>query len=163
MTYPRRGLRERTEPSLDQLIDNAIDATQGRGELVLRTYTKDGYVAVEIIDNGPGIPPEVQPRIFEPFFTTKAPGVATGLGLHIAYNIVVHKHRGRSRLLLNRERRASEWCCRFSSPEVSYKTTTLPSCAASTSRLSSRCSMSSFMWVRMSLRHSSSVRWFISV
>jgi signal transduction histidine kinase len=76
------------------IINNAIDATRGQGELVLRTYTEDGDVAVEIIDNGPGIPPEVQPRIFEPFFTTKAPGDGTGLGLHIAYNIVVHKHHG---------------------------------------------------------------------
>jgi signal transduction histidine kinase len=76
------------------IIDNAINAMQGQGELVLRTYTRDGDVVVEIIDNGPGIPPEVQPRIFDPFFTTKGPGVGTGLGLHIAYNIVVHKHRG---------------------------------------------------------------------
>ena len=76
------------------IIVNAIDATQGHGELSLRTYAADGTVVVEIIDDGPGIPPEIQPRIFEPFFTTKAPGVGTGLGLHIAYNIVVHKHRG---------------------------------------------------------------------
>jgi signal transduction histidine kinase len=76
------------------IINNAIDAMQGQGELVLRTYPVDGDVAVEIIDNGPGIPPEVQPRIFEPFFTTKAPGDGTGLGLHIAYNIIVHKHHG---------------------------------------------------------------------
>jgi signal transduction histidine kinase len=77
------------------IIDNAIDAMQGQGELILRTtYTRDGYVAIEIIDNGPGIPPEVQPRIFDPFLTTKGPGVGTGLGLHIAYNIVVHKHHG---------------------------------------------------------------------
>nr|MDQ3834026.1 ATP-binding protein [Actinomycetota bacterium] len=45
-------------------------------------------------DNGSGIPSDALPRIFEPFFTTKAPGVGTGLGLHIAYNIVVHKHHG---------------------------------------------------------------------
>jgi signal transduction histidine kinase len=76
------------------IINNAIEAMQGQGELVLRTYTEDGDVAVEIIDNGPGILPEVQPRIFEPFFTTKAPGAGTGLGLHIAYNIIVHKHHG---------------------------------------------------------------------
>ena len=76
------------------IIDNAIDAMQGAGALVLRTYTKDGEVVVEIIDDGPGIPPEVQRRIFEPFFTTKGPGVGTGLGLHIAYNIIFHKHRG---------------------------------------------------------------------
>ena len=77
------------------IIDNAIDATQGQGEILLRTYTEDGDVAIEIVDNGPGIPPEMQTRIFEPFYTTKAPGVGTGLGLHIAYNIVVHKHHGK--------------------------------------------------------------------
>ncbi len=77
------------------IIDNAISAMQGQGDLVLRTYIEDGEVVVEIIDNGPGIPPEVQRRIFDPFFTTKDPGVGTGLGLHIAYNIVVHKHHGR--------------------------------------------------------------------
>ena len=76
------------------LIDNAIDATAGKGELTLRAFTAENVVTVDVIDDGPGIPPEIQPRIFEPFFTTKAPGVGTGLGLHIAYNIVVHKHRG---------------------------------------------------------------------
>src|SRR5215204_3587305 len=76
------------------IIENAIDATQGHGELSLRAYTAENTVVVEIVDDGPGISPEIQPRIFEPFFTTKAPGVGTGLGLHIAYNIVVHKHRG---------------------------------------------------------------------
>jgi signal transduction histidine kinase len=77
------------------LIDNAIDAIAGQGELTLRAFTAESVVTVEVIDDGPGIPAEIQPRIFEPFFTTKAPGVGTGLGLHIAYNIVVHKHRGR--------------------------------------------------------------------
>jgi signal transduction histidine kinase len=76
------------------IIDNAIDATEGKGELVLRAYSADNVVTVEVIDNGPGMPPEIQQRIFEPFFTTKAPGDGTGLGMHIAYNIVVNKHRG---------------------------------------------------------------------
>ena len=76
------------------LIDNAIDAIAGQGELTLRAFSAESVVTVEVIDDGPGIPAEIQPRIFEPFFTTKAPGVGTGLGLHIAYNIVVHKHRG---------------------------------------------------------------------
>jgi signal transduction histidine kinase len=80
------------------IIDNALAAMQGEGELVLRTYTKDGNVVVEIIDDGPGIPLVTQPRIFDPFFTTKDPGAGTGLGLHIAYNIVVHKHRGQIRV-----------------------------------------------------------------
>ena len=63
------------------LIDNAIDAMHGQGELRLRTYQKDGQVVVEIGDNGPGIPENVLPRLFEPFFTTKEPGQGTGLGL----------------------------------------------------------------------------------
>ncbi|MFZ2082932.1 MAG: ATP-binding protein, partial [Candidatus Sulfotelmatobacter sp.] len=51
------------------IIDNAIDAMHGKGELRVRTYQQDGCVVVEIADNGPGIPEEVQPHIFEPFFT----------------------------------------------------------------------------------------------
>jgi signal transduction histidine kinase len=76
------------------IIDNAIDAMEAQGELALRTRARDSEVIIEIVDNGAGIPSELQPRIFEPFFTTKAPGVGTGLGLHIAYTIVVHKHQG---------------------------------------------------------------------
>ncbi len=76
------------------IIDNAIDAMQGQGELTIRTYADDGHVVVEIADNGPGIPPHIQSRIFEPFYTTKPPGVGTGLGLNIAYN-VVQRHMGR--------------------------------------------------------------------
>ncbi len=75
------------------IIDNAIDAMEGKGELRLRTYVDDKCVVVEITDNGPGIPPQVQSRVFDLFFTTKPPGVGTGMGLHITYNIV-QKHRG---------------------------------------------------------------------
>lgn len=81
------------------LIDNAIDAMKGKGELIVKTYaTPDDCVVVEITDNGPGIPPEIQSRIFEAFFTTKPPGVGTGLGLHISQNIIAHKHRGEIKL-----------------------------------------------------------------
>ncbi len=79
------------------IIDNAIDAMQGKGELLIRTYLKGQNVAVEIQDNGPGIPAEIQQRIFEPFFTTKPPGLGTGLGLHIAYTII-NNHYGQIRL-----------------------------------------------------------------
>jgi signal transduction histidine kinase len=75
------------------IIDNAIDAMGGKGELRVRTHREDDCVVVEIGDNGPGIPPEVQPRIFEPFFTTKAVGEGTGLGLDTVQRIV-RKHRG---------------------------------------------------------------------
>jgi signal transduction histidine kinase len=76
------------------LIDNAVDAMSGRGELRIRTYREGEQVAVEITDNGPGITPENQARIFDAFFTTKPVGSGTGLGLHITYNIVVQQHRG---------------------------------------------------------------------
>ncbi len=76
------------------LIDNAVDAMDGQGQLHLRTGVRDNGVVVEIGDTGPGIPPAVKGRIFDAFFTTKPIGVGTGLGLHITYNIIVHQHRG---------------------------------------------------------------------
>jgi signal transduction histidine kinase len=75
------------------LIDNAIDAMSGKGELRVRAYEDDNSVVVEIADNGPGISPEVLPHIFEPFFTTKGVGEGTGLGLDTVKRIV-RKHRG---------------------------------------------------------------------
>jgi len=76
------------------IIDNAIDAMNGKGEITLRTSAEDNYVIVEIQDNGPGIPDNIQARIFEPFFTTKPPGKGTGLGLHISHDIVANRHKG---------------------------------------------------------------------
>jgi signal transduction histidine kinase len=76
------------------IIDNAVDAMGGAGEIRIRTYQEDHRVIVEIIDNGPGIPEDIQPRIFEPFFTTKAPGQGTGLGLHISHDIIANHHHG---------------------------------------------------------------------
>jgi signal transduction histidine kinase len=75
------------------IIDNAIDAMGGTGELRVRTYREDTCVVVEISDNGPGISPEVKSHIFEPFFTTKGVGEGTGLGLDTVQRIV-KKHRG---------------------------------------------------------------------
>ncbi len=77
------------------IIDNAIDAMKGEGELTLCTYREPDHVCIEICDTGPGIPPDIQPRIFDAFFTTKPVGLGTGLGLHISYNIIVLKHHGR--------------------------------------------------------------------
>jgi signal transduction histidine kinase len=77
------------------LIDNAIGALNGAGQITLRTRHDDEWLIVEIEDNGPGIPDEVVPHLFEPFFTTKPPGEGTGLGLNISHNIVVQKHQGR--------------------------------------------------------------------
>jgi signal transduction histidine kinase len=77
------------------LINNALDSIDGDGELHLFTACDNGWVNIEISDNGPGIAPEILGKIFDPFFTTKPPGKGTGLGLNICHNIVVQKHQGR--------------------------------------------------------------------
>jgi len=76
------------------LIDNAIAAMHGAGEIRIRTWRDLDWLVVDIIDNGPGIPPEIQPRVFEPFFTTKEVGEGTGLGLETVLRIV-RQHRGK--------------------------------------------------------------------
>ena len=75
------------------LIDNAADAMKEKGKLLVRAVRENDYVLVEIADDGPGIPSEVQSRIFEPFFTTKGVGEGTGLGLDVVHRIV-KKMRG---------------------------------------------------------------------
>jgi len=74
------------------LIANAIEAMQGKGELRVRTAQELDRVLVEIGDNGPGIPKEVLPHIFEPFFTTKEVGEGTGLGLDTVCRIIRNHH-----------------------------------------------------------------------
>jgi signal transduction histidine kinase len=77
------------------IIDNAIQAMGGHGTLTLRTSREtDDMIRVEICDDGPGIPQEDLERIFTPFFTTKPFGEGTGLGLDLAWRIVVEKHGG---------------------------------------------------------------------
>jgi signal transduction histidine kinase len=76
------------------IIDNASDAMNGEGKLIVRARRQDPWVLVEIEDNGPGIPEENQSRIFDAFFTTKGSGTGTGLGLNISRNLIVQKHQG---------------------------------------------------------------------
>lgn len=79
------------------LLDNAADAvhmTDDPNRIIIRTYGEEGWAIVEIEDNGPGIPAEIQHRVFDSFFTTKEPGKGTGLGLDISHAIVADKHRG---------------------------------------------------------------------
>ena len=76
------------------LITNAAQATPEEGTLLVRTLVRDAeHVAVEIVDNGHGMPPEVLKRIFDPFYTTKEIGKGTGLGLSISYKII-QEHGG---------------------------------------------------------------------
>ena len=70
------------------LIENAIDALQEGGEIRVIARVTDGEMVVCVIDNGPGVPVDLQQRIFEPFFTTKPIGQGTGLGLDIALRTV---------------------------------------------------------------------------
>ncbi len=89
------------------LLDNAIDALPPGGEITLRTRLEGEYIRVFIVDNGPGIPPDILPRILEPFFTTKPAGEGTGLGLDIALRIV-ENHAGK--LEVHSEPHRTEFC-----------------------------------------------------
>jgi len=72
------------------LIDNALDAIPDSGRVEVRASRERERVAVRVIDNGSGIPPDVRERIFDPFFTTKPVGLGTGLGLDIVRRLVRH-------------------------------------------------------------------------
>ncbi len=76
--------------------EQAMVSSNGRGTLIVRTWHEVDREAVvlEVNDDGPGVPEDVQPRIFDPFFTTKEVGKGTGLGLTVAYAIV-QEHGGR--------------------------------------------------------------------
>lgn len=97
-----------TETEMEQvflnLLRNAAQAmASARPEvpdprIVVRMKVEADHVVLEIEDNGPGMPPEVQRRAFEPFFTTKPPGVGTGLGLSVSYFIITRSHEGSMRL-----------------------------------------------------------------
>ena len=78
------------------LVQNAVDALDGRedGTIVLRHGTGSDHATLTVMDNGPGVPPEVAASIFDPFFTTKPVGKGTGLGLSISHKIA-EEHGGR--------------------------------------------------------------------
>jgi signal transduction histidine kinase len=94
------------------IIENAIYALNGEGEIFIKTYQENPWVVVEIKDTGPGIPKEIQHKIFDPFFTTKPPGEGAGLGLYISHNIVVQKHKGK----LTVESKPGETCFKVMLP-----------------------------------------------
>jgi signal transduction histidine kinase len=84
-------------PDLNQvwsnLLQNALDAVSSGGEIDVHASLDNGSVVVRVVDNGTGIPPEVQPRIFDPFFTTRPAGSGVGLGLDIVRR-TVRSHEG---------------------------------------------------------------------
>jgi signal transduction histidine kinase len=86
------------------IITNAIDAVADEdktGRIRLSTKQERDRLLVEISDNGPGIPEEIQDRVFEPFFTTKDVGKGAGFGLDVSYRIVVGRHGGDIRIVSN--------------------------------------------------------------
>jgi signal transduction histidine kinase len=70
------------------IISNAVQAMEGKGKLTLTSQQENGFIIVQIRDNGPGIPPEYISKVFDPFFTTKDQGEGTGLGLNIVHRVV---------------------------------------------------------------------------
>lgn len=77
---------------------HALEEQEGRRALHIRTSSHERTVRIEVVDNGPGVPPEIRRRIFEPFFTSKPQGVGTGIGLTLSLAIV-EGHGGSIRLL----------------------------------------------------------------
>lgn len=77
------------------LIDNAIDASPEGGQIDVKTWSEPGFLAIAIVDHGPGIPENIREKIFEPFFTTKPVGKGTGLGLEIVQRIVTQSFGGK--------------------------------------------------------------------
>ncbi len=95
------------------IIANALDALGDRegGRLTIRTYKRRNNICIDIEDNGPGIPPEIQSRVFEPFFTTKGIGEGTGMGLDIVRRVLEH-HGGN----INLESEPGRTCFRVCFP-----------------------------------------------
>ena len=85
-----RGFTGELNQIWSNLLDNALDAVQASGRIDVVAERDPRGVIVRIVDNGPGIPPEIRNRIFDPFFTTKGVGKGTGLGLDIVRRLVVH-------------------------------------------------------------------------
>lgn len=91
---PVRGYPQQLNQVFMNILVNAAQAIEKQGVIKITTSSKNGHVEVAISDNGCGIESKNLEKIFDPFFTTKDVGRGTGLGMHIAYNII-EKHHGR--------------------------------------------------------------------
>jgi two-component system nitrogen regulation sensor histidine kinase NtrY len=89
--------REQMKRVMINLLDNALSAIDGKGQVTIDlSYDQDlQIVTIEVVDNGKGIPPGHKARVFEPYFSTKKHG--TGLGLAIVNNII-NDHNGSIRV-----------------------------------------------------------------
>lgn len=92
---PIRALGNSLNQVWTNVLDNAIDATDGTGAITISTARDGERLVVSFADNGSGISEENLTCIFEPFFSTKPQGLGTGLGLDTAWRIVTEEHQGR--------------------------------------------------------------------
>jgi len=97
------GSAPELEQVLDNLLRNAVQATPPGGRVSLGARVRGRLIEFDVVDSGPGIPPEALPHIFESFYTTKPPGEGTGLGLSVS-QAIVRRHRG----VLTAENRPAE-------------------------------------------------------
>ncbi|MFV0361330.1 sensor histidine kinase [Tropicimonas sp.] len=99
-TCPVMGRSGHIQQVLLNLVQNAVDATEGQpdAEVRIRAVREPGFAYLDVSDNGPGVSEDAAPRIFDPFYTTKPVGQGTGLGLSISHKIAV-EHGGMLQLL----------------------------------------------------------------
>jgi len=97
---PIMGIDSQLQQVLFNLLKNSAQAMtewkemKKKPKITIKTWLEKNAVLLELCDNGPGMPEELQAKIFEPFFTTKDIGQGTGLGLSVAYFIITETHKG---------------------------------------------------------------------
>jgi two-component system NtrC family sensor kinase len=108
------------EQVITNLLTNAAQATGPGGNVLLRARVHEQWYEIEVLDDGPGIAPEVLSRLFEPFFTTKSTGQGVGLGLSVSVGIV-QEHGGTLTAANRRDAQGAVFTVRFPVPEVALE------------------------------------------